>query len=369
MIGGATLVAGWLGLAAAGLIDGKSAADAQLHAKQAELARLQTQLAAMKSSVTALHGDVAAQTARLEERQAFLVSLLSGQQGAAALAARLPRGVGTAGVPRTPALEPFQRLEREQLAFVDKATDAAEARLKDTEALLRRLNLDSRRFVAQTDVRFGSGGPYEPVRVSNDADPAFRSLHTAWTKVETLEAALDAVPSFVPVKTFSYTSGFGARYDPFTGAGAMHAGIDMAGTHGAPIYAAADGIVTAAGRRGAYGNCVDLRHGRGIETRYGHLSSITVAPGTRVRQGEVIGKMGSTGRSTGTHLHYEVRIDGQAVNPRPFLEASGFMLAAQRRAPAADLPAAFEPLPDSDVVVAASGSFDGTGRMTPIRLD
>lgn len=374
VMGGGALVAGWLGLAAAGLVDGKSAADAQLRAKQTELARLQTQIVAMKSSVNALEGDVAARAAKLEARQAFLANLLSGRHDTAQLAALLPRSRDQADARalltdnQAAMLEPFRRLEREQLAFVDKATGAAEARLKDTQALLRRLNLDPRRFTAQSDIRFGSGGPYVPVSAPADVEPAFKSLYTSWHKLEALEQALAVVPSYVPVKSFSYTSGFGVRYDPFTGNSAVHAGIDMAGAHGAPIYAAADGVVTTAGRRGAYGNCIDLNHGKGIETRYGHLSEITVAPGTRVRQGDVIGKMGSTGRSTGTHLHYEVRVDGRAVNPRPFLEASTFMLAAQRRAPA-ELPRTFEALPESDLVVASLEPSAGSPRMTPINLD
>ena len=142
-------------------------------------------------------------------------------------------------------------------------------------------------------------------------------------------------PPSCPVKTFTYTSTYGVRYDPFTGNTAMHAGLDMAGAQGEPIYAAADGTVVSGGRSGAYGNCIDIDHGKGLATRYGHLSAILVQAGAHIRQGQLIGRMGSTGRSTGTHLHFEVRIDGHAVNPRPYLDASAFMLAAQSRGSAA----------------------------------
>ncbi len=91
------------------------------------------------------------------------------------------------------------------------------------------------------------------------------------------------------------------------------------------------GTVSLAGWSGAYGNCVEVAHGKGLATRYGHLSAILVHPGETVHQGDVIARMGSTGRSTGTHLHYEVRIDGRAVNPRPYLDASNYVLAAQHR--------------------------------------
>jgi murein DD-endopeptidase MepM/ murein hydrolase activator NlpD len=163
----------------------------------------------------------------------------------------------------------------------------------------------------------------------------------------------------MPVKDYRYTSSFGFRYDPFTGGSAMHAGVDMAGAHGEPIYAAASGTVLQAGRSGGYGNLVELSHGKGIDTRYGHLSAILVKPGDHVEKGQLIGRMGSTGRSTGTHLHYEVRVDGQAVNPRPFLEASAYVLAAQAEAATGDV----GPVLEDDIVTASNDA----PRMTPIR--
>jgi murein DD-endopeptidase MepM/ murein hydrolase activator NlpD len=154
----------------------------------------------------------------------------------------------------------------------------------------------------------------------------------SWSKLEQLEQALGSVPSYIPAKNFRYTSGFGLRYDPFNGGAAMHTGIDLAGSHGSQIYAAADGVVVRASFFAAYGYTIDIDHGRGLMTRYAHLSSVTVRTGDSVKRGEVIAGMGSTGRSTGTHLHYEVRIDGQPVNPVPFLEAANDVLEIQRRA-------------------------------------
>ena len=111
----------------------------------------------------------------------------------------------------------------------------------------------------------------------------------------------------------------------------MHAGIDLAGPIGTPIYATADGVVSAAGyNNGGYGNLVKIDHGRGIETRYGHLSAIMVSPGQHIVRGQQIARMGSTGRSTGSHLHYEVRIDGRAVNPIPFMKSTDYLLAMQK---------------------------------------
>ena len=111
----------------------------------------------------------------------------------------------------------------------------------------------------------------------------------------------------------------------------MHAGVDIPGPLGTSIYATADGIVARAQWANGYGNLVELDHGRGIQTRYGHLSAILVQPGMHVTRGQLIARMGSTGRSTGSHLHYEVRLDGHAVNPMPFLQSASYLVAMRTR--------------------------------------
>lgn len=361
--------------------------DAVVAAKQAEVVRLHTQVKAMQAETAALKGDVVARAASLEARQVFLTALLSNKGDLKKLAGMLPRqgsgasnldmvrdlvaprsakrgkrGATLAGVATDDALvEPFRRLETQQLALVDKATGAAEAKLKDTQALIRRLGLDPARFVAASDWNGATsavGGPYIPV--STDAEPRFKDLFLTWKKLATLQSAVSAIPAFMPVKDFRYTSSYGVRYDPFNGGSAMHAGVDLAGAQGEPIYAAAAGVVLQAGRSGGYGNLVELDHGKGIDTRYGHLSAILVHPGDHITQGQLIGRMGSTGRSTGTHLHYEVRIDGQAVNPRRFLEASSYVLAVQGSGMATGN---VGPVFEDDIVTAADDSV----RMTPIR--
>ena len=174
----------------------------------------------------------------------------------------------------------------------------------------------------------GLGGPFD-----GNADPTFKQLFTSWKKLDNLASGAIAVPSDKPVKTAAFTSGYGVRSDPFRGGRAMHAGIDLAGPHGTPIYATADGLVTTAGwNSGGYGNLIKLDHGRGIETRYGHLSQMLVRPGQQVKRGQLIARMGSTGRSTGNHLHYEVRIDGRAVNPIPFMKSTDYLIAMQKNA-------------------------------------
>ena len=141
-------------------------------------------------------------------------------------------------------------------------------------------------------------------------------------RMSVLERGLSGIPQVLPASLEFISSGFGYRSDPFTGAGAFHAGLDFRGPVGAPIYAAAKGVVSFAGVRQGYGNCVEIDHGNGLTTRYAHMSRLGATVGQQIAAGNVIGAIGSTGRSTGPHLHFEVRIHDRPVNPRPFLEAA-----------------------------------------------
>lgn len=180
-----------------------------------------------------------------------------------------------------------------------------------------------------------AGSPYDAAdsaaaAVDMRADVQFRSLFQTWKKLDTFDhGSVIAIPSVQPVDHLAFTSNFGIRSDPFRGIAKMHAGVDIPGPIGTPVYATADGFVDRAERAGGYGNMVEIDHGKGIQTRYGHLSKILVPANTRVHRGQLIALIGSTGRSTGPHLHYEVRIDGHAVNPVPFLQNADYLLAAQ----------------------------------------
>jgi murein DD-endopeptidase MepM/ murein hydrolase activator NlpD len=129
--------------------------------------------------------------------------------------------------------------------------------------------------------------------------------------------------------------GFGVRLDPFSGEGAMHTGIDISAPYGTPVHATADGIVIHAGWNGGYGRCVIIDHGNNYQTWYAHLSRMDVIEGQEIRQGEVLGGVGSTGRSTGSHLHYEVRIASTPVNPYRFLGRTNF---AAKASPVSEFP-------------------------------
>ena len=248
----------------------------------------------------------------IEQRQALIEAMLVGQPVDPALLAAA--GAGSAAAAHGP-LARLESHQAEQAALVAKALDV---RYEVTAGELKKLGLSPARVGAV-------GGPLEP---ASGADPTFKALFKSWKRLDTLQDGVFAVPSDKPVRTAAFTSSYGVRSDPFQGRAAMHAGIDLAGPVGTPIYATADGTITdASWNNGGYGNLIKIDHGRGIETRYGHLSAIMVREGQRVHRGEMIARMGSTGRSTGSHLHYEVRIDGRAVNPIPFMKSTDYILA------------------------------------------
>jgi murein DD-endopeptidase MepM/ murein hydrolase activator NlpD len=155
-------------------------------------------------------------------------------------------------------------------------------------------------------------------RLSAEAVRQEQSLQELQAYFQDQKSLLASTPSIWPARGW-VTSDFGQRLDPYTADRVMHAGLDIAAPHGKVIYAPSDGTVVFAGLEGGYGNVLVIDHGYGIKTRYGHLSKILVKPGAHVRRGDEVGAVGNTGRSTGPHLHYEVRVNGVAQNPRKFI--------------------------------------------------
>ena len=228
-------------------------------------------------------------------------------------------------------------IEARQLAFVERLTRFADARARRAETAMRKLNLDPASMTRQAQQAMG--GPFEALTGADNIDPRFERLGLSLARMAVLERVLDGIPQVVPASVENITSGFGYRRDPFNGRGAMHAGIDFRGATGSPILAAAEGRITFAGAKSGYGQAIEITHGNGMLTRYAHLSRIDVRVGQMVDAGATIGGLGSTGRSTGPHLHFEVRINDRAVNPRPFLEAAPDVL-KEVRSGRSDRPAA-----------------------------
>lgn len=157
------------------------------------------------------------------------------------------------------------------------------------------------------------------------SDQRFRALFSSWTAMDRTGSTLPterptvSIPSRMPLMGSVLTSSFGMRTHPVLGGMRRHSGIDLAAPTGTPVYATADGVVSRADWYSSYGLYISLEHGASLQTRYAHLSRLAVAAGDTVKKGDLIGYVGSTGRSTGPHLHYEVRVDGVAVNPIPYM--------------------------------------------------
>jgi len=300
-------------------------------AMNGDVAQMQSRVARMEADLATVRSAAQQRAALIERRQAFLAAVMSGDADARQLAALLPP---QASLPDSAtvqaAAEPFAEVEGMQAAMAARAQDATRRRYNEAARAVRQVGLSPARF--HRAAAGGVGGPYEPVPAAGNADPDYRALFMSWRRLDQLEQGVAAIPSGRPVASFNFTSGFGTRSDPFRRGAAYHPGVDLAAPMGTPIYATADGIVARSEyNNGGYGNMVEINHGQGISTRYGHMSRRIAQVGQRVHRGELIGLMGSTGRSTGSHVHYEVRIDGQAVNPMPFLQTGTTLVALQHR--------------------------------------
>ncbi len=209
---------------------------------------------------------------------------------------------------------------------------SAEARAKSKlRRMLKKTGLDPELIIERVERELAAaGGPFTPYptdpkvaeEAAADADRRFQSIVGSVEEEALIDVAMVQIPFGEPVTADGrYSSKFGYRKDPFNGRSAFHAGVDYAAPEGTVLLATADGEVVEAGWLNGYGNLVQIRHEFGLETVYAHLNQIRVEVGDQVQRGEWIGDMGSTGRSTGSHLHYEIRQDGAALDPMKFIEA------------------------------------------------
>ena len=218
----------------------------------------------------------------------------------------------------------LERIEQDQLRFVARIGSSAQRKASRLKAVIVEAGLSPERLSPPSGKAMG--GPFIPLMADPKGSAFERELSriaTDYLAASRLTQVIAALPLRRPLAgRQEITSGFGVRMDPFLGRMALHAGLDMREEPGSPVRATAGGKVVTAGWSGGYGNMVEIEHGNDLSTRYGHLSAINVAEGQTVAPGTLLGRVGSTGRSTGPHLHYEVRIDGEAVDPGRFLRAS-----------------------------------------------
>lgn len=303
--------------------------------REAKVTKAESRIAAYRENVDAVADD-------LDERQAFIEEMVKAYVGELPADAKAGETVSDSSAETSktvdkvsalvPEAEPLARIEARQLAFAEQMTRFADRRSAAAEEAMRKLGLNPKRMLASLEDRSAMGGPLIALLplAEDSFDPRFRRLGLSLARMDALQRGLQGIPRVVPAAGTQISSGFGYRTDPFAGSPAFHAGLDFRGPIGAPIYAAARGKVAFVGRRQGYGNCVEIDHGNGLRTRYAHMSAFRTRAGEPVAAGQLIGAVGSTGRSTGPHLHFEVRLHGQAVNPRPFLEVAPNVLEKAR---------------------------------------
>jgi murein DD-endopeptidase MepM/ murein hydrolase activator NlpD len=216
----------------------------------------------------------------------------------------------------------LDKVEQTQAASLTNLEERIDTKARRMRSVLADLGVDPVRSRGDGP----AGGPFVPIKPPQAGASAFERqlyrVNVARAQIDRYTHTLVAVPVRKPIiGEVDMSSPFGMRMDPFLGRPAVHTGIDLRGDTGEPVRATATGRVTIAGREGGYGNMIEINHGNGVASRYGHLSQIGVKVGQFVRIGETIGKIGSTGRSTGPHLHYETRVNGEAVDPQKFLRA------------------------------------------------
>jgi murein DD-endopeptidase MepM/ murein hydrolase activator NlpD len=293
-------------------------------------ARYETALARLGQS----NGSLDDLARNIERRHAALTRVMAQFRGVPgadqALTPELPADEAS-----RPPLERVLAVRSDQERLVAKAETFAHSRAERLRLAFRLAGLDPTAYTAKTAPGLGLGGPLveanDPKALAAvlDVDEEFaqriQNASRDLGAMRTLADAAERLPLARPTTGTVESSGFGVRLDPFTGRPALHTGLDFPGAYSTPIHATAPGVVSFTGVRTGYGNTIEIDHGGGFKTRYAHLQSISVHIGERVAIGERIGAMGSTGRSTGPHLHYEVWVNGRPENPVRFLKAGDYV--------------------------------------------
>jgi murein DD-endopeptidase MepM/ murein hydrolase activator NlpD len=304
--------------------------------REAEVASAESRFAAYRDDIDEVTRDIGRRMEFLEEAAAMLPEDAALDEPASETVSD-SRDEAARALAKISALMPeaadLARIEAQQLAYAERMTRFADRRAARAEQAIRELGLSPRSILAAA--RTAQGGPFEGLETERNGaiDPRFERLALSLARMDALERGLSSIPQVMPADMSMISSGFGYRSDPFHGGAAMHSGLDFRGPVGSPIHAAAQGTVSFVGTKSGYGKVIEISHGNGMMTRYAHMSAWHARRGQQVDAGAIIGRIGSTGRSTGPHLHFEVHIHGRAVNPRPFLESDHHVLEEARAAP------------------------------------
>lgn len=219
-------------------------------------------------------------------------------------------------------------LRESQAGLLDRLSGTAQSEVDRLEGVLKATGMNVEKFLARLELgRTAQGGPFEPAKTSangdssGEIDVAITDASGLLDRLEGLQSVVRSLPLMAPLDYYYISSKYGRRKDPVNGKTAMHRGLDFGAKHQATVFSTAPGVVKYAGWKGHFGRLVEIDHGNGVITRYGHLRRIYVKRGQKISHRTKVGKMGSSGRSTGTHLHYEIHINGRTVDPLKFLKA------------------------------------------------
>ena len=340
-VGAAVFLALWLGFASVSFVIRGHVTEIRTAASESRvvlydrlLQEARSREASARAMLEARTEEFAAIAQDFEQRHAALKAILEptadmlAERAVAALESPAPaalRGDGAEG----PAAQRIAELRAEQEMMMAVAAETAESRIAAARRAIETAGLSLADLV--NEATLGMGGPLVELNLAEIApdlaeDEEFSAHITAVAaqvaEAEELERAIASAPFRAPVPVeYRLTSRFGGRVDPMTHSSAYHTGLDLGAYHRAPVVSTANGVISFAGWRGGYGRTIEIDHGNGFKTRYGHLSQIEVKTGDTVGVGDHIGSMGSTGRSTGTHLHYEVWFNGKVQDPAKYLRA------------------------------------------------
>ncbi len=337
-----------------------------LAAKDVELAQAEKNYADSNNQFDKLKNDIQKSTKALEQRQIYLqqlldadkslsTSILPDQNESTTESNKKQEKVTTApDVGNNPDISQIyqdhddqlarlqfsiSRIEQQQQNLAELMIDRISTKITYVENTLKKSGITSGKLMQLAEDRpslsMAMGGPFILYSENNDIDLSsnepFAKLYAHYNRLIDLESAVQHIPIGKPAKKYYISSSYGIRKDPFKKKWARHNGIDMAGWWKTPIFASANGRVAKAGRNGAYGKFIEIDHGNGFRSRYGHLSRIKVKKGDLVTLEQKIGLMGTTGRSTSPHLHYEIWFNGKPINPQKIFKASDNVLKIQRQ--------------------------------------
>jgi murein DD-endopeptidase MepM/ murein hydrolase activator NlpD len=334
---GVGVAALWMGVCTASMMVSAlavSSTDQQVIKQRAYYERLnadrQARLNSAVAQLSATNGSLDELAASVEKRHSALAMLVSDFKGVPGAADALK-----VAKPRLLAASPVQRIQAtrmDQERLIDAAETFAKSRAERLRLAMRMAGLDAGNYTGRGA---SLGGPLIEAKdpralaavldVDEDFATRIQRAATDMSDMRSLNQAAQKLPFYRPTNNPALSSSYGVRFDPFTHRPAFHSGLDFPGAFYTPIMATAPGVISFTGVRSGYGNTIEIDHGGGFKTRYAHLQAISVRVGQRVAIGQRVGAMGSTGRSTGPHLHYEVWANGRAQNPNRFLKAGEYV--------------------------------------------